>query len=148
MRVAAEGIEPSRNAVMGRASRRGSLRLEREPCCTGLAERMKLGWELGRPFPRRACSESNRGQQGSKPRGRIRRHKRRDARSGKRVGLEPGSRTQRSRYRKPKPASGGSSRRPLCSESNRERPGSEPGAWIRHDREKVRSPGVEPSHRA
>jgi len=109
---------------MGRASRRGSLRLEREPCCTGLAERMKLGWELGRPFPRRACSESNRGQQGSKPCGRIRRHKRRDARSGKRVGLEPGSRTQRSRYRNRSPlpagARGGLSARSR-TESDRDR---------------------------
>lgn len=30
-----------------------------EPCCTGIAKVMSLGWELGLPFLRRLWQESN-----------------------------------------------------------------------------------------
>jgi hypothetical protein len=112
---------------------------EREPCCTGLAERMKLGWELSRPFPRRACSESNRGSKGRSLAGgsaatsaEIVTSRRSPASS---LGVEPSAVGIANRSPLPAGARGAS----LLGVEPR-RPGSEPGAWIPHDREDGTSP--------
>ena len=108
--VAAEGFEPSRSRLCaaspaaGRCVGAGAV-LHRP----GRAHETRLGARWTLPAARLLGVEPR--QLGSKPCGRVRRHKRQIVVMATIDSLEPGSRTRRSRYRKPKPASGGSSRR-------------------------------------